>query len=254
MQKLQISIPEPCHEDWQQMTPTQQGRFCNACAKEVIDFSTMSDIQVLNYFTKITHEKICGRALPEQLDRAISRLEPPKKRLFWYWNYVAMFFMFFTKGNAAAAQSCTKPATELSPLSKTDVRGEVFPTAMGGIKRNARQEVKGNVVDEKGNPIPFASINIKGLKTGVSADSNGEFKINTEPYNVLTVSAVGFQATDVPVAEKNEMKIILGNSFQGVLGGAVMVAYSYRDGYQSPEIQKMVAILSVKDFEKKYSR
>ena len=99
MQKLQISIPEPCHENWQVMTPTEQGRFCNACAKEVIDFSSMTDIQVLNYFTNLTHEKVCGRALPEQLDRAISRPEQPKKRLFWYWNYIAMFFMVFTKGN-----------------------------------------------------------------------------------------------------------------------------------------------------------
>ena len=36
MQKLQLSIPEPCHENWQQMTPTEQGRYCNACAKEVV--------------------------------------------------------------------------------------------------------------------------------------------------------------------------------------------------------------------------
>jgi hypothetical protein len=42
MQKLQISIPEPCHENWHTMTPTQQGRFCNACAKEVVDFSMMN--------------------------------------------------------------------------------------------------------------------------------------------------------------------------------------------------------------------
>lgn len=35
MQKLQLSISEPCHENWHNMTPTEQGRFCNACAKEV---------------------------------------------------------------------------------------------------------------------------------------------------------------------------------------------------------------------------
>ena len=50
MQQLQLSIPEPCHQTWREMTPTQQGRFCNSCAKEVIDFSTMTDTEVLNYF------------------------------------------------------------------------------------------------------------------------------------------------------------------------------------------------------------
>ena len=72
MQKLQLSIPEPCHENWQQMTLTTQGRFCNACAKEVVDFSMMTDMQVLNYFTTGTNEKVCGRALPEQLNGTIS--------------------------------------------------------------------------------------------------------------------------------------------------------------------------------------
>jgi len=45
MQKLQLSIPEPCHENWHQMTPTEQGRFCNACSKEVVDFSMMNRYQ-----------------------------------------------------------------------------------------------------------------------------------------------------------------------------------------------------------------
>ena len=148
MQKLQISIPEPCHEDWQQMTPTQQGRFCNACAKEVIDFSTMSDIQVLNYFTKITHEKICGRALPEQLDRAISRLEPPKKRLFWYWNYMAMFFMLFAKGNSAKAQTCAKPATEQGPANDLLLRGQMI--TKGEVNSLGSRVLSGKITDTDG--------------------------------------------------------------------------------------------------------
>ena len=50
MQKqTSIYIPKPCHEDWNTMTPTQQGKFCSACSKEVIDFSLMSDNQILIY-------------------------------------------------------------------------------------------------------------------------------------------------------------------------------------------------------------
>ena len=108
MQKLQLSIPEPCHENWQTMTPTDQGRFCNACAKEVIDFSMMTDTEMLNYFTTLTHEKVCGRALPAQLERVISKPKEPKKRLFWYWNYIVMFFMFFGKANNVKAQGGVK--------------------------------------------------------------------------------------------------------------------------------------------------
>jgi hypothetical protein len=33
--------------------------------------------------------------------------------------------------------------------------------------------VTGRVADKEGNPIPFASVKIKGAKTGVAADANG---------------------------------------------------------------------------------
>jgi hypothetical protein len=47
MQMLQLAIPEPCHDNRHNMTATDQGRFCIARAKEVVDFSMMTDIELL---------------------------------------------------------------------------------------------------------------------------------------------------------------------------------------------------------------
>ncbi len=249
MQKLQLSIPEPCHENWQQMTPTDQGRFCNACAKEVIDFSTMTDIQVLNYFTNMTNEKVCGRALPEQLDRTISRPAQPKKRLFWYWNYFVMFFIFFAKGNNAKAQNCTKPSTELSPAKNVELRGDVVIVA-GQMKSESRQIISGVILDSKNNTIPFASVKVKGTLMGVSADVNGVFKINTELNSVLTVSSSGFNVLDVPVGNQKELKITLENRYPYLMKGEVVIMGSVGSiSYHIPEKQNMVALVKVKDYE-----
>ena len=46
---FKINIPEPCHEDWAQMTSTEKGKFCDSCAKEVIDFTNKSDEQLYKY-------------------------------------------------------------------------------------------------------------------------------------------------------------------------------------------------------------
>ena len=46
---LQLNIAEPCHENWQNMTTQEQGRFCGSCRKSVVDFTMMSDQEVLNY-------------------------------------------------------------------------------------------------------------------------------------------------------------------------------------------------------------
>src|SRR6186997_3287000 len=103
MKKIKLSIPEPCQQNWDDMAPTSQGRFCSSCAKEVIDFSQMSDTDVLNYFEIVKHGKVCGRTYPDQLNRPITNL--PAKRLLWYWNYLIALFLFFSKSPTTNAQA-----------------------------------------------------------------------------------------------------------------------------------------------------
>lgn len=64
---LNISIPQPCHEDWNAMTPTGKGVYCAVCTKEVMDFSQMSDDDVMNYFLLNAGKKTCGRFRNDQL-------------------------------------------------------------------------------------------------------------------------------------------------------------------------------------------
>jgi hypothetical protein len=52
---MQLEVPQPCQEKWNHMTTTVVGKHCNACNKEVVDFSQMSDDQVLQYFSKSTN-------------------------------------------------------------------------------------------------------------------------------------------------------------------------------------------------------
>lgn len=64
---LFISIPKPCHENWNEMSPREQGAFCNVCSKTVIDFTALSDEQVRNYFLENRGNKTCGRLRKDQL-------------------------------------------------------------------------------------------------------------------------------------------------------------------------------------------
>jgi len=71
---LRIAVPKPCHEDWETMTPNQQGRHCTACAKTVVDFTLLSDEQVQQFFLHQKEGKVCGRFKQEQLHRIIITL------------------------------------------------------------------------------------------------------------------------------------------------------------------------------------
>jgi len=79
MKNIQISIPKPCHENWNEMTPKEQGRFCSSCQKTVVDFSVMSDRQIVEFFQKPAGAT-CGRFHTDQLGREIAI---PKKSIPW---------------------------------------------------------------------------------------------------------------------------------------------------------------------------
>jgi len=67
---MQLSIPEPCHEDWAEMTPTDKGRHCASCVKTVVDFTKMSDAQVLAHL-KQASGNTCGRVRNDQIERPL---------------------------------------------------------------------------------------------------------------------------------------------------------------------------------------
>ncbi len=66
--EIRISIPKPCHEDWNKMTPNQQGSFCGKCCKTVVDFTNKSPEEIKNTLLENSDKKVCGRFNTIQLD------------------------------------------------------------------------------------------------------------------------------------------------------------------------------------------
>jgi hypothetical protein len=66
--KFKITIPKPCHEDWNNMTPDETGRFCSVCTKGVVDFSNKTLEEIQNYLFQNQQQKICGRFRNDQIN------------------------------------------------------------------------------------------------------------------------------------------------------------------------------------------
>jgi hypothetical protein len=229
--KIQLSIPVPCHENWEAMTPVEKGKFCGSCQKQVIDFSTLSDRQVAEFFKKPSTGSVCGRFMTDQLDRD---MEIPRKRIPWlkYFFTIALpaFFMsarasteqkqgkirLNTEVNqkpvkktmgAPMAIKCEKPVTGdtiVIPVASdtptvTPTLANLLEGRAGGIviKRMEEMiELRGRVEDGIGNPVPFASIIVKGTQTGAASDEKGFFVLKTtkkEKDITLLVSCVGYE-------------------------------------------------------------
>lgn len=63
--------------------------------------------------------------------------------------------------------------------------------------------ITGQVTDENGAPLPFASVLVKGTKRGASADQTGNFSIQAQTGDVLVFSSQGRTNREVAVGAAN---------------------------------------------------
>lgn len=86
-------------------------------------------------------------------------------------------------------------------------------------------EVKGKITDANGNPLPGASVVIKGSKTGTAADSEGNFSLTVPDNAVLIITAVGYAAQELPVAGRATLDIQLIAASGSGLNEIVVIGY-----------------------------
>lgn len=160
---IQLSIPQPCNEGWAHMTPQEQGRYCNACQKCVVDFTNKSDEDIFNFFTNNRAQNTCGRFREDQLNRQI--FKPTTRRKYYQWFISLGFIVFLSNliGFTAKAQE---------PVKKEFVQDK---------KTNNKKDtgyILGKATDENGNHISNVKVDI--VQGGriidyIFTDSGGEY-------------------------------------------------------------------------------
>lgn len=96
--KFKITIPKPCHENWNEMSLKDKGRFCNSCSKTVVDFTKKSPSEIKKYLTEKKQERVCGHFYKNQLDRIV--IEIPQITFHQQLSYQKIFVLalFFVMG------------------------------------------------------------------------------------------------------------------------------------------------------------
>jgi TonB-linked SusC/RagA family outer membrane protein len=85
--------------------------------------------------------------------------------------------------------------------------------------------VTGTVRDEKGEPIPFATITEAGTKNAVQADANGNYSIKIPENARLTITASGFTAQTMASANAGTIQLVRS---EGPLTEVVVTALQTR--------------------------
>ncbi|MDY8137741.1 TonB-dependent receptor [Aquimarina sp. 2201CG5-10] len=77
-------------------------------------------------------------------------------------------------------------------------------------KEKLQREIKGNVKDSNGSPLPGANVLVKGTSTGAQTDFEGNFTISLSgDASILVISYIGFETTEVDVTGKDFISVTL---------------------------------------------
>lgn len=184
---IELSIPKPCSEKWNEMTPTEKGRFCSVCERNLIDFTHFSDDELLR-FVKNNDDKICGRFTKNQLNRKIESTSISESKIIQY-SKVAGFVLPSLIANETFSQvSYFEKETPL-PASKEHT---YYDDSIKSVEKKNQEkfEFKFQIVDSITNePIPEVYMKYKGDFKAVS-DFDGKISIE------LMDSSATFQFND----------------------------------------------------------
>lgn len=83
-------------------------------------------------------------------------------------------------------------------------------------------KIEGKVTDEKGIPIPGATVIIHGTTQGAATDPEGKFTIPVKPDDILQVSFIGYKTEVVPIKGKTKINVTLNPTAENLEEVAVV--------------------------------
>lgn len=184
----QITIPNPCREDWTGMELSEEGRFCGRCAKSVMDFTHFTDQQLQEYLERNRHTPLCGRIPVSKLSKPME-ISPVKQRYLGWWIWAAL------AGSSLSLQAqAGSEMVQVADYNK-DIELSIYVEVDTGFIH-----VKGFLEDQgTSERLPFAIIEVTQKSVKCVTDVNGEFELeipaNLKPDEIIevTISYVGYK-------------------------------------------------------------
>ncbi len=209
--------------------PNQQGCFCAQCQKAVVDFTAMTDEQLLAHLQQ-TDGPGCGRFRPDQLNRTLG--EPLNRRVS-RWRWAGLLLSGWLSSQAAQAQSGNEPETVATTITPTTEQTTDLPDA--SVARPTSLTIEGRVVEAVSRrPILGATVQVSNSRYGVIADTTGWFRLvipqlPTHSTLQLTARSIGYvaQTLSVSPATAGQLLVFALPDDPGLLSGEVVIVGGY---------------------------
>lgn len=114
-----ISIPKPCHENWNAMSQREKGKFCSSCSKTVIDFSKMNTYDIQDFINENKNNRICGHFKQTQLDSI--NLHIPSHIIEQHNNFHKIFLLALLITMGTSSMNCTNKQGDQQKIDSVEV-------------------------------------------------------------------------------------------------------------------------------------
>ena len=133
----------------------------------------------------------------------------------------------------------------LTPAVATANTGESYLTEIAVPQDNI--SVSGIVVDETGNPIPGASVYVKGTTQGTISDIDGNFKLDCPSDATLVFSFVGYTTQEIAVNGRSNIGTVSMQEDNKELEQVVVIGYGTQ---KKVDLTGSVAVVDADEMKK----
>lgn len=168
---MKINIPNPCKASWDHMQAGPNGKLCLQCNKQVIDFTTMSDAELIKTLQS-QGKNLCGRFRNEQINRTLLLQQAPKPA--GQLRKILAGLLLLAGANQTLHAQVGKIMIEPSATTRHDNSNE--QQQQDG---SLLAQLKGRVIDANTKePIAFCMLYIKDSHLSAIADKDGFFVLD----------------------------------------------------------------------------
>jgi hypothetical protein len=201
----EVTIAEPCSQNWDEMDKGAGFNFCKACSKNVIDFSGYTNAEIINVLAGAS-SSVCGRLSQTQLNQLNYHLSvAPTSNRNWmkYLGVLAIGMSIFVMD--AKAEKLKTPIEITKTIhNKTDDKKPVLP-----------KKIYGYVIGADNKAVAGLRLSIYDTKYSALTDKNGRYEIifddkfdaNKNRLMVESIQYAAFLTLDFSKEKQNNLQL-----------------------------------------------